>query len=99
MSWNGIGDEGAKLVAEAVPVSDTLTSLSLVSNRISPLGLRDVMVALTTCKSFKKLDVSPLTHCATPPEQIKMEKNNFCPNLSNYTSFLRYSNCTEWRDE
>jgi Ran GTPase-activating protein (RanGAP) involved in mRNA processing and transport len=48
LSYNSIGDDGAKALAEALKTNSTLTTLDLQNNSIGPDGAKALAEALKT---------------------------------------------------
>lgn len=57
LSWNGIEDKGADMLASVAKVNDTIKYLNLVANRIGPEGMSHVLQGFCANKSLKVLKV------------------------------------------
>ena len=58
ISWNGFGDEGAKMVGEALKFNSSLESLDLSNNRIGAKGVFALADGLGNNNTLKTLKVS-----------------------------------------
>ena len=58
LSWNEIGAEGAKPLADALRVNGSLTKMSLAWNNLGVEGTKAICEALEQNKTLKELDLS-----------------------------------------